>query len=776
MRTTACSLLDSDGNPLENKYCKGFSEGFDNTMEFLGKRIAEKVKNDQNNPICSLLDSPGPCVLDAGPCPELVKINLFVPENWGVVGRIIKKLSSPSASVNCCDEDAMNDWLDDNVRSTFWDMEVVDEENESDSCPRETISLGSTTGADEAWTTFRGKFRNIACAFGSHCEGINRTVDPNCGSTDGNTNISAMSDVYDRLCNTMNNEDTQWTDKITSEIIDNKLCQYCQYCGIVNEEVYNEMKFANNEKAFCNAGEFGTSVQSDNGKINKSFSDVNFCNSCNSINCACASPQAGDACDTSEDEHVSNCEEAGESSTVGDAIPEEWQDNWDEFKECKKQNILHKSKGDVGDDGPNRWDRELVGVGNERCADDEYGTGNCGTNQPFRNMCKELIRIMENEQNKIALIASSLIFDSGLMGYLFRDQCADQCCTKSGVDCQRPPFLEDYRPVGIIRSAMDCDQVFRKVETDDEGIPLGPRFVDTASEACICQMCEGQNWSPEVPARLTCERCQEAMSIPGESPVSREEFNEKTSSPKRLLQEIKTCIQCPLLGNLKRGFWEGGEWRECLSAGTPNVLACPCEYQDNICAVGAGVPDAATDAECKDNPKWGDEFDPGNHTICYNTCKYTMADGSMPPGGGDLSRCECPPKEDPGAPGKCARGKGCTDYSRNAVFVNQEVPPASEQDRKTSHGECWELFCPTMETQDPLVSTSTSACAGCDQGANINTTFPPYLVTCDSNQDCPRDRYCCPTGFCGSTDEECFENIFLNRNHREELPPDMDSI
>ena len=27
-------------------------------------------------------------------------------------------------------------------------MEVIDEENESFSCPRETISLGSTTGAD----------------------------------------------------------------------------------------------------------------------------------------------------------------------------------------------------------------------------------------------------------------------------------------------------------------------------------------------------------------------------------------------------------------------------------------------------------------------------------------------------------------------------------------------------------------------------------------------------------------------------------------------------
>ena len=264
--------------------------------------------------------------------------------------------------------------------------------------------------------------------------------------------------------------------------------------------------------------------------------------------------------------------------------------------------------------------------------------------------------------------------------------------------------------------------------------------------------------------------------------MEEEEFLEKTSSPKRIIQELKQCIQCPLLGNVKRVFFHPltGEWNECIDSNL--VAPCPCEYQDNICSNGPATPDGTgpnADFDCRDNPAWGNDYDPGNNNTCHRTCKCSLANCEQDPNIA-YSNCECPPTEDPGGPGLCASGIGCSEYSRNEIDVGVEFNDMN----LNANGNCWGIVCPdTPTTPDAQrFRSDTFTCnSACDPDLlglldGDNSPFPPYLVTCDSNEDCPRDRYCCPTGFCGSTDEECFENIFLNRNHREELPPDMDSI
>jgi len=327
---------------------------------------------------------------------------------------------------------------------------------------------------------------------------------------------------------------------------------------------------------------------------------------------------------------------------------------------------------------------------------------------------------------------------------------------------------------------MDCDLLFR----------INYSFVDNASNACICQICNGDSWNGP-PADFTCGRCQEAFN----SDPLRKEFEEKTSSPKRLLQEIKTCIQCPLLGNKRRRFWNkdlgnGGanpEWIECLGPGNTSTEDCPCAYQDNVCAVGNDAPNIGPtestpgeDMDCGDNPEWGNEFDPGNHSVCYGTCRCTLPDCTQPPNG-SYSRCECPAKEDPGAPGNCAHGKGCTDYSRNKVALNRE----DSETIKNSTGACWDILCPTNVANSdfqPVVS-GEQACKPCETGLAGSTDsgeleYPQYLIRCDRDSDCLQNMgyYCSPTGFCASSDEEAFENMFVRRNNRDELPPDMGSI
>jgi hypothetical protein len=781
----SCKL--KDGTELPNNYCDGFDEGFNDTIDFLGQLIEEKMEEDPRNPLCASLLSG--CQKDD--CPDLVRVNTFDGANWGKVAQIMRLITSPEAANQCC-VGTLDAWLDNNLRFLWDNLQVRDEQ--SFECPRPQIAQSKVPGADGKWDIFKSSLEGIICAYGTHCNGIERTGygSPEC-INDGNTSIgndndplgTGISNIYDQLCNEINDNDDQFVEQISSEIRNQKLCQYCQYCGIVDRSMHEKMKSQDMEKAFCNAGELGDQFTSPNGGVSKSFSDVNICTSCSPIPCGCAKEEDGDGCDTAR--HQNYCEnQSSGPGEIGDAIPEDWQDNWDDFNTCGSKNILHDSVRDTDSNGPREYERP-VSV-SQLCADEEYGTGNCLNNDSFQSMCRKLAKIMEGERNKFAQKVNELIFGSGgLLSYLYKFNCDQQCCTGSlGPQiCQGPPTQTVDPPTQLIRDAMDCDRLFR---IDDS-------FVDNASNACICQICDGDSWEnlPGTEANFTCDRCKDTFN----SDPLRKEFEEKTSSPKRLLQEIKTCIQCPLLGNKRREFWNkdlgnGGanpEWIECLGGGNTSTEDCPCAYQDNVCAVGDNTPGSGQttpgeDMDCADNPEWGNEFDPGNHSVCYGTCRCALSDCTQPQNG-SYSRCECPAKEDPGAPGNCAHGKGCTDYSRNPVELNSEFPETI----KNSTGACWDILCPAnVNNSDfqPVVS-GVQACKSCETGLvppvagstdSGELEYPQYLIRCNNDSDCLQNMgyYCSPTGFCASSDEEAFENIFVKRNNRDELPPDMGLI
>jgi hypothetical protein len=407
---------------------------------------------------------------------------------------------------------------------------------------------------------------------------------------------------------------------------------------------------------------------------------------------------------------------------------------------------------------------------------------------------------MHAEKIKLATKVRSFLEINGLLGHAIQDQCQSDpsgCCEGQGgcPYCYYSGLTPLDPPIDYIKDAMNCHFLFRNDNPD---------FVEGLSNNCICNICEGSNWDGP-PSNPQCDRCknlENGSGIDGRV-INNEEFDEKTSSPKRLLQELKTCIQCPLLGNTERGFWDedlqnGGanpRWRECLGGGNTDLKACPCQYQDNICSNGYSTPDGGggtpgSDDACRDDPFPTTDprsFDPANMDICNLSCRCTMADCSEPPSGGEYTKCEC--RGNSTAPAQCAFGKGCTDYSRNFVGpdndefpAGQGVPPAI----KTAHGNCWGLICPdtpTTPTSERILSNKDQCGRDCDPSDNNPLTgldqmrLPTYLLQCDKDSDCSRyNAYCCPTGLCGTSDEMCYENIYVSRNAHNELPPNMDGI
>ena len=740
-------------------FCESFDAGLNDVLANMSEILQEKYDN-ASIPNCP--DAP----VTPGCCPDRdIQAWDFFPGNFGNVSTIVKKAITPDAAAKCCDG-TLDQWLDSNIRSTFLDLEVLDDTDSE--CPKEYIELRNTSGGGDAlWETFKARLKNIICAYGDHCEGINSgPPSENCiGSLQQNSSITEMFDVLDEMCVDLNDTTSDWKDGIASEIETAKLCQYCQHCGLVNESVYNTLKSGGNEKGFCNAGLDGKSWTTNDGKQVGSFSDVNICTSCSGIPCACIQ-DPGPQCDLARFENA--CQTTAADSSAEDLVenvPEEWRDNWDAFTECKNENILHSSTGNL-DTPPQRWNRDKGGF---ICADEEYGT-ECNE-VPHIELCRQLVRVMNDERNKIAQKMRQIFLD--LQGYISKSNCdggpAGVICCDTGEFCKGQPPIFDASD--ILEEALDCNEVTR-TSTD---------FMKNASNDCICQLCSGENWQGEANDRPNFQ-CQDCIDRFPPNSLEEEEFLEKTSSPKRIIQELKQCIQCPLLGNVKRGFFDPstGEWNECINSNL--VAPCPCEYQDNICSNGPATPEGTgsdADFDCRNNPEWGNTYDPGNNNTCHRTCKCSLANCEQDPNIA-YSRCDCPPTEDPGGPGLCASGIGCSEYSRNKVEFSLEFNDMNLNE----NGNCWAVICPGTPNQSDatrFVGNTASCNSACDLGLlglldGENTPFPPYLVTCDSNEDCPRDRYCCPTGFCGSTDEECFENIFLNRNHREELPPDMDSI
>jgi len=787
-------------------FCDGFDAGFDKIMEEVGEKIKERLENE-NGPFCQRREGSG-CLNQEGVegCPVVdIPITGFNENNWGVLSRIIKKLLSRELSALCfCDGDGqgIRDWVDDNIRPMYLDFEVLDPKGCD--CPDEYISLASASadGGVDAWSAAKQEFYTAAgalCAYGNHCVGIDTGVNPDCPTLDGNTTILEMvtqtdgdgndtPGILDNICSEMNDNDSQWKDQISSEILDNKLCQLCQSCGLVNEDVYNTLKEGNKEKAFCTAGSKGDSYNSPDGSGDNigSFSDVSFCSSCTGIPCACVTDPNGEGCTTGRFEY--GCENASDDTDV--PVPENWKTN-EEWEKCNNVNTLHSTLNANDADTPFKWDRSL---GNTICADDEFGTGSCSANSSQISQCKLLISIMHAEKIKLATKVRSFLEIASLTAPIFQDNCdfeARGCCeTAACVSCYFPgaqtlPDAEEY-----IKDAMNCNFLFRNDNPD---------FVETLSDNCICNICEGGNWAGP-PADPQCDRCKGLDDGMGRF-ISDEEFDEKTSSPKRLMQELKTCIQCPLLGNTEREFWDddfdGGNprWRECLGGGNTDLKACPCEYQDNICSNGYRTPTPSStpagDDSCRDNPEWGSDFDPARMDLCNLSCRCSRPDCSEASGGGDYTKCEC--RGNSTAPAQCAFGKGCTDYSRNFVGPNntefsagQGVPPATPEAIKTAHGNCWGLICPdtpTTPTSERILSNTTQCGRDCDPSNNSPLTgldqmrLSTYLVQCDKDSDCSRyNAYCCPTGLCGTSDEMCYENIYVSRNAHNELPPNMDGI
>ena len=415
--------------------------------------------------------------------------------------------------------------------------------------------------------------------------------------------------------------------------------------------------------------------------------------------------------------------------------------------------------------------------------------------------------MMNRERNKMAqkirnLLSSTVLGSWPFVGEPCRQDpstccgCNSEFCYCLNIDCV-PPTLPDCSDIAnYIRESMGCDKFFDTFSADNID-----EIVDNMDSACVCSICNGSdpltpfNWNGP-PSNPQCDRCknlENGSGIDGRV-ISNEEFEEKTSSPKRLLQELKTCIQCPLLGNTERAFWDedlvnGGanpRWRECISANSnsTDMKACPCEYQDNICSNGYRPPSSATgtpgsDDDCRDNPKWSDrEFDPANMNICNLSCRCSLPDCKQPELNNPWSQCNCPPHAN--APAQCAFGKGCTDYSRNLVLPDNVE---KSDPNKNAHGNCWGLICPDTQTTPAAnrIRSDTEQCTrDCDPSDNLNRNDMPlstYLLQCDKDSDCSRyNAYCCPTGLCGTSDEMCYENIYVSRNAHNELPPNMDGI
>jgi len=614
--------------------------------------------------------------------------------------------------------------------------------------------------------------RSALCAlFGNRCSGIDIGVPqicPGTGYDPRNTSLNPLRDALDDICTNSNGYLDSFYDSIRGEIIDQKLCHYCQYCTLLNEDVYAAIEDAGKEKGFCNAGDVGEKYTLPNSEIVGSFSDVSFCSSCAEIPCACAA--AGGNCPAEFANHQGFCED---TQPVDDEFPPSWENDpsfGNKLNSCEQISEVYRN-----DDLPNgdtriaepylRWGNPMP---NQTCAEDEYGENSCNIDHVLS--CKSVLGVLNAQQNIFKRYIQLLL--RTFYPILDQSECKKDRCLASG----QPPLCCWSEPATVpgdhpLETAMGCNPL-----TKDLPDP------STMSDDCICSICngtdiDGQDFYSGGPPSHNCEECKD------------HDASYKYRSARDIIRELKQCIQCPVFNNVRRKYNFGSDdsgWTTGNCVQSSNTEDCECEYQENMCANDGQTPKdsgSAPGSPCsnvpgKSPPAWPiNEWDPGSQEICYRGCRCTLENCQTDPNI-DFSRCDCPPR-DPGGqddPGQCAHGRGCSELNRNPV-----PNPIIGEQPTDGNQVCWGLICPQRENtpiEDRVITIDDTQCnLSCSENPWPRLpSIPNYYKSCDRDSDCPGDTYCCPTGFCGSSDEECFENVFLRRILPQDSPPSTEIL
>lgn len=641
-----------------------------------------------------------------------------------------------------------------------------------------------------------------------------------------NPHLQELEDALGNVCAGINDpsgtgsggefSDQEFVDKVKDEIIGNNVCHSCTQCGLIRKEHYELLKAAEGSgKAACQGGANGTGFDTQNGDRVGSYSDISISDG-PTQNCACAKKenQNNPGCD--KNEHASNCSDAG-GNPGQDALDN---DPWiDQNSGCSNEKkVFGVEENEDTPSNPKEY-RGGDGFVNETvCDDEEYATG-CDENQEgtlnrgAKAACKAMLKIQASMKNNLTNAMKSIMTDPLLTSFYItgRDVCKEdppQCPPETdppppaGRDCCPPcdfPIAPGNPPPPMNwEEILDCTRFFREITDDD---------IDELLESdCACKLCN-QPDSNGNGANYNCtDKC--GSGDLGESPNPN-----KSRSPGQLIKELKSCIKCPIAGNWKP--WrhkfnpDTGEW-EYFPCGNPSqdpqpganngdgVRPCECNQQANLCrnqgSLGGGFATPSSNEpgeidqalDCENNPPYEDNpFDPAGMEPCVRGCKCTLQDCAEPdpPGSAAFSRCNCGPRETdaPGDPGSCGHSQPCSGLNTNDVIGGVEFPTGF--DGRFNYQSCTTIICPQNSAADPPSSKVIIShppiggeggnnecgldCSVDDEGQD-GGSFPriplreAFEIPCETDSQCPSGNYCCPTGFCGSSDEECFSNNYIN--------------